>query len=296
MNLEVQEDDAAFVFTFTKIENDLASTITTGTITILNPGGTEIVASTSMVLVTNVATHTQDFSVLADFKIDQNFQAIMVIDGVTHLRLFDIVKYPFINEVTINELENENREAIDKAGAILKSKADSGSGTTLVDAEISGTETFKGGELEIYPAVATDETTRHEITDFTVATGTFTFTPARSPVVSTQSYTARRSFAEDIARAGDIVQGDLWKIDRRAYLILDNTQINNMIVFKFFERYFRKKYKVRSEEDQNFNKYTDYQDDYKSELTGLPLRYDLDEDDVIADDESRIKDSIRVIR
>ena len=136
MNLEIKEDNSSYTFTFTKYVNDLESNITTATISIDNPGGTEYVASTNMSLSGATATYTVDFSSdpsAGTWSRDRNYKAIMIIDGETHIRLFDIVRYPFINSVTIDDLRSENREALDVIGYKINGTGESGSTTTLVD-------------------------------------------------------------------------------------------------------------------------------------------------------------------
>lgn len=245
------------------------------------------------------ATHTQDFSTdpsAGKFSIGRNYQAIIIVDGETLVRLFDIVKYPFINEVTIEDLRDENRQALDDIGYRINGDADSGSTTTLVDATKIGEETFLGGELEIYPTDNADRSSFHTITAFDSATGTFTFSPARGVAVATNAYTTRRSFAEDIKRSGEIVQKELWKKDRRAYLILDNSQIKDLIIYKFFERMYGRRRKAINEDNSDHVDFLYYSDLYRSDYDGLPLVYDLDEDGVIDNDERFLKDSVRFLR
>ncbi|KKK57536.1 hypothetical protein LCGC14_3053490 [marine sediment metagenome] len=142
MNLEVKSATSSFIFSFELFENDLEKTISTATIVILDPAAVELVASTPMTISTNTATFDQDFSNTSTFKIDRRYQAIMTIDGTEHLRFFDIVKYPFINEVTIETLKDENRRALQSQGAIDQGTAESGTTTTLVDAGKIGEDTF----------------------------------------------------------------------------------------------------------------------------------------------------------
>jgi len=145
MNIEIKED-ATYTFSFTKYVNDIATTISTATITTKDPGGdTILTAGTAMTISTDTATYALDTSLVADYAIDKNFQAIMTIDGVDYLRLFDIVKYPFVNNVTIVELENENRNALDIAGFKADGEAESGTTTTAVDASFIGQDTYLGG-------------------------------------------------------------------------------------------------------------------------------------------------------
>jgi len=295
MNIEIKED-ATYTFSFTEYVNDLESNISAATISTKTASGTEILASTAMTISGATATYALDTSASADYSIARNFQALIVVDGVTHVRLFDIVRYPFNNSVTIVELQQENRGALEIAGFKKEGEAESGSTTTAVDASFIGGDDYTGGEIEVYPADNSEITQKFSITAFDDTTGTFTFSPARDTAVSTNRFQVRKSFDNEVARAGDIVQSDLWKRDQRAYLILDNTQVNNMIVYKFFELLFAKRRTSTSEDDRDNIQYIYYRDLYMSEYSGLPLVYDLDNDGTIDDGEESLKDSVRLIR
>lgn len=295
MNIEIK-DDATYIFSFTKYVNDTETNISTATISTKTPGGTEILASTNMGLSGATATYSLDTSLDDNYEVDRNFQAILVIDGVTYIRLFDIVKYPFVNEVTVVDLQKENRSALELAGFKKEGEAESGTTTTAIDSRFIGADTYAGGEIEIYPIDNSELPEKFTITAFNDATGQFTFSPARGTAVSTNQFQVRRAFTEEIARAGDIVQSDLLKKDQRAYLILDNSQINNMIVYKFFELLFAKRRTSNNEDDRDNVQYNYYRDLYASEYNGLPLAYDLNNNGYIDDDEMSIKDSVRFIR
>jgi hypothetical protein len=299
MNLEIKEDNSSYSFSYTQYENGLAKNITTATITLYGTDGTEFIASSSMTISNNVATKTVDFSTdpsAGNWVVDRNYKAVMIIDGIDRVRLFDIVKYPFVNEVEQSDLELENKEGIELAGLTDEGTADSGSSTTIVDSTKIGADDPTGGKLYIYPLTASGITTEHTITDFTTGSGTITFTPPRDTAVTIQRYEYRTSFDNDITRAGNIVQTDLWKMDRRAYLIIDNTQINDLIIYKFFERLYALRRSRATEDDTNNVKYIYYKDLYDSTLNGLPLNYDLDEDGAIGEDETGLNTEIRMIR
>ena len=295
MNIEIKED-STYTFSFTKYENDIESNITSATIVINSPGGTELLASTAMTASGATATYALDTSASTSYLIDRNFQAIITIDGVVYPRLFDIVRYPFINNVTIVELQKENRRALELGGYKKDGEAESGITTTAVDSSFIGDDTYVGGEIEIFPDDNSARAETRTITVFNSVTGSFTFSPAIDTAVSTNRFIVRRSFAEEISRAGEIVSSDLWKKEKRAYLILDNSSINNMIVYKFFELLFAKRRTTINDNDRDHVQYMYYSGLYTSEYDGLPFAYDLDNDGNIADDEEYTKDSIRLQR
>ena len=299
MNIEVKKDDTAHIFTYTQISDGLADDITTATIVLLSPTKQIQVASTAMTINDNVATYSNDFSATptaGTYGIDRNYQVIMTIDGVEQFRLYDIVKYPFINNVTQNDLDAENKAGLVGKGLRTKGEADSGTTTTLVDTQLVGINSLLGGQLEIYTTSASQTTHMATITIHNTATGSLTFTPAIDDAVTTNRYNATSSFDNDIVLAGDKVQEALWKKDLRSTLILDNTQVNRMIVYKFFEMLFAKNRRSISETDVDHVNYLYYRDLYDSELNGLPLHYDSDENDAISDSEEKWKDSIRALR
>lgn len=295
MNIEIKED-ATYTFSFTKYENDTESNISAATISTKTADGTEILASTAMTISTTTATYALDTSASTVYSVARNFRAEFIIDGVTHIRLFDIVRYPFVNEVTIVELEKENKGALDLAGFKSDGEASTGSTTTAVDTSFIGEDTYLGGEIEIYPADNSEKTETFTITAFNDSTGEFTFSPARTNAVSTNMFRVRQSFSTEISRAGEIVQSDLWKREQRAYLILDNSQIINMIVYKFFQLMFAKRRTSLNEDDRDHVQYLYYENLYTGEYNGLPLVYDLNNDGSLTDDEFAIKDSIRLVR
>lgn len=295
MNIEIKED-STYIFSFTKYENDIESNISTATISTKTPSGTEILSTTAMTISGGTATYSLDTSASDSYKIDRNFQAILTIDDNTHVRLFDIVKYPFINEVTIIDLQKENRSALELAGFKKEGEAESGTVNTALDSSFIGSETYVGGEIEIYPIDNSEITQRFDITAFNDTTGQFSFAPDRDNAVTTNRFQVRRSFAEEIEQAGDIVQSDLWKRDQRAYLILDNTQVNRMITYKFFELLFAKRRTSLNDDDRDNVQYNYYRDLYNTEYNGLPLAYDQNENGSIEDSEQSTKDSIRILR
>ena len=299
MNIEVKKDDTTHTFTFTKLENGLAVNISTATIILLSPTKDIQVASTAMTISANVATFINDFSgtpLAGDWNVKRNYQVLMTIDGVKHLRLYDIVKYPFINNVTMNDLDLENKAGLVGKGLRTKGTAESGTTTTLLDAQLIGVNTLVGGQLEVYTTSASEQTHRATITIHNTGTGELTFTPAIDDAVTTNKYNATSSFDADITLAGDKVQEALWKKDLRSYLILDNTQVNRMIIYKFFEMLFGKNRRAISDTDIDHVNYLYYKELYDNELNGLPLHYDRNENDAISESEEKRKDSARALR
>ncbi len=281
MNLEVQDKTTSFTFEYEQVENNLPVNISTALIKIFNSGGGELVTEKTMTIVDNKATHTQDFSVDPDngeWTINRNFKAELKIDGKFILQLFNIVKYPFVNHIVDEDLFNEAEELSQNATNEV-GEADSGSTTTLVHINRDEVDDhWNGGLIKIWQDVSTAKITEHTITDFVSLTGTITFTPARvDAVVNGDNYSLRRSYQNDINRAGDIVKEDLLKKELRAYLILDDYQLKNLILWKTLERYFGAR-KSSGDEDTFTDRYKYFKNLYDTAYATLPLNYDIDED------------------
>ena len=289
MNIEVRED-SSYTFTYTKIVNGLASDITTATIALYDKAGTTQLAITAMSILANVATYTVDFSGTpagGAWDLNMNYKAVMIIDGVYVVRLFDIVKYPFVNEVTQLDLEAENSGALVGKGARVKGTATSGTTSTLIDTRLVGIDTLAGGQVEVYSTSASGSSHLAEITAHNTTTGQITFAPVRDTAVADgDNYNAAGSFDNRITEAGEIVKEQLWMQDRRPYLIIDNSQVKRMIIYKFFERLFAQNRRSISDEDVDHINYVYYRELYEN-MWKLPLRYDSTEDGNIGDLEER---------
>ncbi len=285
MSIEIRED-SQYTFTYEKIRSDLPQLITTATIAVFDPEGNEMVAETDMSIAINVATYNQDFSIDPtdlEFELGQNYKVVYNIDGEVIVYLFDIVRYPFVNPVSDQDLINENpvvRLGVNEA----KGKANSGSTTTIVDTERTEVnQHWYGGQLEVLPLDDADQITKHQVDDYDKPTNTLTFTPARSVAVTTENYVLRRSYKAQIDLAGEKVTEDLNKNAKRIYLLLDSTQCKRLVIYKFFETYFQSKREAT--DDKNDLQFKYYAEKYGAELNTIKLDYDADDDGIIDSDE-----------
>ncbi len=282
MNLEVQDKIASYTFEYEKVNKNLPIDITTALIKIFDNGGTELVTEKTMTIVDNKATYTVDFSIDPDngsWDIDRNFKAELNIDGDFIPQLFDIVKYPFVNHVKDQDLFNEADELQSNASTET-GEADSGTTTTLVDSNRDEVDDWwNGGLIKIWQDENTSKITEHTITDFDGSTGLITYTPARDDaVVVNDNYELRRSYQLDINRAGDIVKADLLKKEFRAYLVLDDYQLFNLVLWKTLERYFGARKNDGADNSAFSDRYLYFKNLYDSEYESLPLNYDSNED------------------
>jgi hypothetical protein len=122
------------------------------------------------------------------------------------------------------------------------------------------------------------------VTDFVKATGTLTFTPATT-AITTENYFIRKSYKGLADRASRRVREDIGAQGHPAYLLIDSTQANRLIVLKALEMYFQQ---LRSATDDKFDlQFKHYQSEYKEQLAGIPLQMDIDDDGAISDEEAK---------
>jgi hypothetical protein len=291
MNLEARYQATSYIFTYELIESNLPVNITTAVITIKDDSG-NIVNSyedQGMTINGNVATFDAD---LSSMDISMNNIAEMVINGTYHTRLYDIVRYPFYNEVIDDDLFNEN-DRLRREQSEVTGEADSGTTTTLIDSERDEIDGFfNGGRIKIWED-ANIESSYHTISSWT--SNTITFTPARDTAVADGTYySLRRSYQSQIDRAGEKVQIELKKNDMRAYMVLDQYQLNDIIVYRFFVDYYQQ---LRKEEDDEFDlQYKYYLEEYKSAIAGIPLIYDKDQDGVPDEETTTGAGNIKLLR
>lgn len=287
MNLEIRED-SQYTFVHTEVRNDLPWLITSALISIIHSDGTTLVDEETMSVVSNVASYNVDFSIDesgGEYALGANYRVVFNIDGKIINRFFDIVRYPFENPVIDQDLIEEN-PMLRKGQTEEHGQADSGTVSTLIDTERNEpSEYWYGGEMTIIPLNETQQSTVHKVTDYNDSTQEFTFDPPRATAITTENYVIRRSYQQSIDVAGEIVREDLWKNNKRAYLLLDSSQLKRLIIYKFFERYWGVRREAQG--DHADLEYARYSDMYKGLISSVPLVLDADDDGVIDEDEKR---------
>jgi len=278
MSLEVKED-STYTFRFEKYLGRSPASISAATLRIFSSGGLELKTSTPMTISANAASLAVNFAVdpsPQSYSLGRNYRAEMTVDGVVHNRLFDIVKYPFVNEVTDNDLNTE-WDGIETLAATKRGETDSGDTDEAVDAERGeATGYWDGGIINFFPLGDVGQCSEHTVTTWTSSTKTFKFDPPRgSAIVAGQAYTVRRNFSREISAAGEIVSADLWKKEKRAALVLDGSQLSRLIIYKTLERLFGGL--IRGTDEEWVPLFERYQNLYSQELASIPLEYDSDE-------------------
>lgn len=292
MNLEIRED-STYTFTFQRVVDGLTKGLTSATLAIVGSDGEEYQTATAMTVSSNVATKAINFATdptSLTYSRGRNYKAVITAtysDSTVEVipRLFDIVLYPFVNQVSDQDLISENRmleNGIQEEGG----EASSGSTTTLVDLNRSeANDWWNGGKLFVMPLLDDGKITEHTVTDFVSSTGTITFTPART-AVTTEAYTIRRSYQQQITTAGEIVQADIASNGKQAYLMIDSTQVNRLIIYKCLERWFQQARKAEGDQyDLQFNY---YRGEYDKLFNSIPLMYDADDSGSIEEDEQQV--------
>lgn len=151
---------------------------------------------------------------------DENYKAVIayVLSSTTYYAtlFYDVVNVKLVSVVTDEDIINELPQLKDY-GWRVHGTADSGSTTTIVDAELKRYEDdyFTGG---LAHSLTKDEV--REITDFVSSTGTIT-TTAFNSAISADKYLLTRSFTKEIQRAFEKIEDMLSRGGKRAHLILD---------------------------------------------------------------------------
>ena len=274
------EKDSTYTFTHFVESSNLPIVPSTATIIVMESNGTELLASTAMTIdgTTGVCTYAwdstgNDVGMNYIVKYDLSDQNPVV-------RLFDIMLYPFVNNVTDDDLFSEYRglksNTYEDTGT-----AQSGSTTTLVDNNrAEADDHWNGGSIEIYQG---QKVYTREITDFVQSTGTITFTPAMTVALTTEDYTLRQSYQEDIDRAGTVVQLQFKSLEKRAYLVIDSYTLKRLITYEVLKQYFFEL--MKAEGDEFDIKYNHYAKKYQTEMESLKMVYDADESGTVDDDE-----------
>jgi hypothetical protein len=262
---------STYTFTYFKEQNNTIITPSTAKISIYDLDGTLIVNEASMTITSGVCTYVWNSS---GYEVGMNYKVMYTISGYNPVvRLFDIVKYPFINDVTDDDLFIEY-EALRSNMFEDSSLSQSGTTTTLVDLNrTEANDHWNGGSIEIYQGQLVYQ---RKVTDFVLSTNTVTFTPALPSAVTTNSYTIRQSYQDDINNAARKLQLHFRSLEKRAYLVIDNYMLKDLIVFEVLKKYFFGN--IKQDGDEYSIKYKHYAAMYNSTLESLKLVYDENND------------------
>lgn len=214
-------EDTAETFKTYVYENNRKVVPTSATLTVYKPASSEkLIDGQSM---TVASDGLLSYSLTADNndEVDHNYKAVVsyVVSGTTYnvTLFYDVIKAKMFSVVTDEDVVDELPQLKDK-GWKIHGTADSGSASTIVDAELKryADDYFTGG---LAYSITQDET--REVSDFVSSTGTVTVAEDFSSAVSTDKYILTRSFTKEIRRAFEKLEELLNRSGKRAHLILD---------------------------------------------------------------------------
>ncbi len=227
-------EDIAETFKAYVYEDNRKLVVTSATLTVYKPGtDTKLVTAQSMtvggdgLLSYSLTTTHNDIA-------DENYKAVIayVSGGTTFYTtlFYDVVKVKLHKVITDQDIIDELPQLRD-SGWRVTGTADSGSTTTIVDAELIDRDEypddhFMGGKAY---SITRDET--RDITDFVQSTGTLT-TKAFSGAIATDKYVLTRSFTREIQTAFEDIEDLLTRMGKRAQLILDPYDIRKPHIFQ----------------------------------------------------------------
>ena len=212
--------DTAETFQAYVYENNRKIVPASATLTVYKPGSTDKFINAAAMTIGSDGLLSYALTATHNDIADENYKAVIsyVYNAVTYsITLFyDVVNSKLVKVITDDDIVNELPQLKDN-GWRVHGTADSGSTTTLIDAELKRYEDdyFTGG---LAYSLTRDET--REITDFVGSTGTVT-TAAFTGAIATDKYILTRSFTKEIQRAFEKIDELLYRSGKRAHLILD---------------------------------------------------------------------------
>ncbi len=196
---------------------------TSATLTVTAPGTTTVVVATTAMSVASDGLLSYSLTTSHNDTLNENYKAIIayIFGGETFYEtlFYDVVNAILSKVITDDDLFLE-LPSLRPLQWKVHSQADSGSTTTIVDAELQdkqeyGDDYFTGGT-----AYSIDRDETRDITNFVASTGTLT-TVAFSGAIATDKYILSRSFSREIQRAFEKLEDMIVNLGRRPELILD---------------------------------------------------------------------------
>lgn len=212
--------DIADTFRAYVYENNRIVVPSSATITVYKPGTSEVLISATTMTVAADGLLSYALTTTHNDVADENYKVVVayIVSAVTYYATFfyDVVNSKLSIVITDDDVINELPQLKDN-GYVVHGVIDSGSTTTIVDAELKrySDDYFTGG---LATNLTNDET--REITDFVSSTGTVT-TATMTANDAADKYLLQRSFTKEIARAFEKLEDLLKQAGRRAHLVLD---------------------------------------------------------------------------
>jgi hypothetical protein len=288
MHQEIQVD-IDHVFTFDIFDKNIQTVPASGTITIQNNSGTDVVAETAVAVATD-GTMSYTFSASDNDALDVNYKITLkwVESGTTKYKyfLFDVVRTPLVNEVRDDDLYPHIEELRTKIKPIVSQTTASGTTTTFKSTRLKADDrSFKGGYVEIYIT----NTIVHEaiVTAHTAGDDTVTFSPAyTSSIASGLTYRIRPSYQQKIDEAFDnFVYREIRNKMGIAARYIDTQVTRNMVVFKTLAMICLQS--IKEDGDRWSIRYNHFEQMYKDEYSRLKEPYDENGDGNISTTEDK---------
>ncbi len=275
-------------------EKNLKIVPTSATITVYSPGSdNKLVSSQAMTVDLDGLLH-YSLTAADNGVTDLNYRAVITYEYdtvTTSATLFyDVVNARLSIVITDGDIVEELPQLKD-SGWRIRGTAESGSTTTIVDAELMryDEDYFKGGLAYSFEL---DET--REVVSFDSATGTV-LTTAFGSAIATDKYILTRSYTRQIERAFEKVKESLISMGKSPSLILDSYDLREIHLYYAVAEIC----KGNITEDGGFwwKMWVEYEKKAESALQGLSFKYDLTGDGYIADSEEGYRvSSVKSIR
>jgi len=212
-------------------ENNQKIVPTSATLTVYNPGATTVLIDAVAMTVAADGLLSYILTTTHNDIADENYKAVIsyVYSTVTYsiTLYYDVVNSKLHSVITDEDIISELPQLTDN-GYRIYGTADSGSTTTLVDADLVRykDDYFTGG---LAHSLDLDEV--RPITDFVSSTGTVT-TAAFSGNITTDKYILVRSYSKEIQRAFEKVKAKVIQQGKRPALILDPYDLREVHIYQ----------------------------------------------------------------
>ncbi len=275
-------------------EDNQKTVPTSATLTVYKPGGsTELISAENMSI---AGDGLLSYSLTAgnNDTADENYKAVIsyVVSAVTYSTtlFYDVVRSKLHKVITDEDIVNELPQ-LKEYGWRVNGTAESGSTTTIVDAELTRYEDdyFTGGL-----AFSIDKNETREITDFIGSTGTVT-TKAFSDAISIDKYVLTRSYTKEIERAFEKLEGMLVREGMRPHLILDPYDLREVHIFLSVAEVL--KGFIVEEDSVWWRIWKEYERKGEESFKAINFKYDTSADGYLSgSEESHIKSSVHTGR
>ncbi len=272
-------------------ENNRKVIAASASITVYKPGGDTKLIDAQAMTVGGDGLLSYSLSAAHNDLSDENYKAVLayIYNSVTYYvtLFYDVVNSLLIQVITDEDLVSE-LPRLKEAGWRVHGSADSGSTTTIVDAELSryGDDYFTGGL-----AHSIDRDEFRQITDFVSSTGTVT-TTAFTGAISTDKYILTRSFSREIQRAFEKIEDRIIRHGRRPHLILDPYDLREVHIYFSIAEVSRGM--SREVEDFWWVMWKEYENKAESAFLGINFKYDSSMDGFLSGSEENSR--VNVLR